>query len=161
MDKLSLDKIKYSTNNCAIIIQMTILPMFIMFLVLITSNNIVSSETAKQLNVAFIHVSIVIYTYYIIPLTAVVSTVKDILKFNGSAEREVTKIVFSSITEFIAVALIFCNFQLSLGLDVINFDTGIYYTATSMFEFMAISFFIFGIYLLYIELKKRICRKQC
>ena len=153
MSKVSLDKIKELTYNCGLIIKCLLFPMIIMFVTLITSNKLVSIEVAKQLNITFMNTLVISYTNYVIPATALIATIRDIKRYDDIVDMEIIRIVVMSIIEFIAVAIIFCNFQLSLGLDVIDFNTGIYYTATSMIEFMSISFFVFGFYLIYKEIK--------
>lgn len=147
MDNMNVEKIKGYANNSALVIQLLALPMIGMFVMLMASNKIVSSDIAKQLNITFIQTAVVAYTHVIIPCVSLITTVKDLLKFND-VEQEMVRMVVSSITVFVTVAIIFCNFQLSLGVEVIDMETCIYYTATSMIEFIAISFFIFGVYLL-------------
>lgn len=159
MDKETLHNIKESLNNCALVIELLILPIFILFIILMTTTSIVSSDTAKQLNLTFINIIIVAYTYYIIPIVAVISTIKIVLKFDNT-EKALIKIAFSAITEFMTVALIFCNFQLSVGVEVLNIETGLYYTATSMIEFIAISFLILGSYIIYTKIKKHIVNNK-
>lgn len=153
MNNLSLDKIKEMTYNCGLLIKCLLFPMITMFVTLITSNKLVSLEIAKQLNITFMNTLVISYTNYVIPATALIVTFRDIKRYNGIVLDEVIRITVMSIVEFVAVALIFFNFQLSLGIDVIDFNTGIYYTATSMVEFMSLSFFIFGFYLIYSEIK--------
>lgn len=158
MINISIDKIKcYSNNSTAIVMLMT-LPMMAMFFILLASNELMSGDVVNQLNITFIHTSILAYTHVIVPFVAIFTTLKDLVKFK-STDNELLKIVISSISVFITMSNIFCNFQLSLGLEVLDFETCIYYTAVLMIEFIAISFFIFGAYLLGIWLKGKIKNK--
>lgn len=43
MDKETLHNIKESLNNCALVIELLILPIFILFIILMTTTSIVSS----------------------------------------------------------------------------------------------------------------------
>lgn len=159
MTRKTLHSIKDYLSNCEIVIELLVLPIFILFIINMAKTSVISSSAAKQLNLTFINTVIEAYTWYVIPIVSIVSTFKIILEFDD-IEKALMKITFSAITEFITVVLIIYNFQISIGVEVIDIDTGVYYTATSMIEFIAISFIILGGYILYTKIKKHI-NKEC
>lgn len=76
MNKQTLSNIKESLSSCALVIELLILPIFILFIILMSTTSVVSSNIAKQLNVTFVNIVIVAYAYYMIPIISVIVTIK-------------------------------------------------------------------------------------
>lgn len=152
MNKQTLSNIKESLSSCALVIELLILPIFILFIVLMSTTSIVSSNIAKQLNITFVNIVIIAYAYYMIPIISVIVTIKAFKRKKLS--KIIQTIMFSAITEFITTIFILINFNLTANIEIISIETSLYYAAVSMIWFIAIAFFITGVWLIYNKIEK-------
>lgn len=152
MSKQTLSNIKESLSSCALVIELLILPIFILFIILMSTTSVVSSDIARQLNVTFVNIVIVAYAYYMIPIISVIVTIKAFKRKKIS--KIIQTIMFSAITEFITTIFILINFNLTANIEILSIETSLYYAAVSMIWFIAISFFITGVWLIYNKVAK-------
>lgn len=159
-----MEKTERTNNNfiqiitsCVIVAVLLVSPLVVTTVTLVfeinkldlTDMTLEVQESVARLNAKYINDTISSYLNFIIPCIAILVTLMYCWDTTKNIEKSLKLIIIHTITEFVVMASILCNFNSYIGtVKIISNDDGIYYTATSMIEYLAIAFITYAIMIL-------------